>query len=258
MRRPISGKFDRIAELYDFSLPRLPEEYCQLIQNRFALSENDRVIDLGCGSGLLTFVLSRFSNHVEGIDISKKMINIAQSRDRKRRVKWICSAAENFNFGYNRYSLIVSYESFHLFSNVDELVKKCIRGLKPNGFLCIGWCSFQWEEPLKDTIIDVFKSFGIEWGEWGYQRCRSFFLIAKQNQKYLSPVVDETIRVPAKTHIGTVASYLASIDKTATLETRARMDLMKELENSFRRFLSSEWISGFASYSLAYSRKYNA
>lgn len=257
MRRIMSSRFDRVAELYDSSLSPLPEEYCQLIQERFVSSENDRIIDLGCGSGLLTFILSRFSNHIEGIDISKKLIKIARSRDRKKRIKWVCNAVENFDFGCNKYSLIISCESFHLFPNIDELVEKCARGLKLNGFLCIAWYSYEWEEQLKDIIIDIFKSFGIEWGEWGYQRCGDFSLAVKRNEKHLSPVVEETIGVQAKTHIGVIASYLASIDKAATLEIHARIDLIKELENNFRSVLSSEWSSGLASYSLTYSRKYN-
>lgn len=253
----MTSKFDEVAADYDFSLPPLPEEYCQLIQERFSLSEEDKIIDLGCGSGLLTFVLSRFSNHVKGIDISKKMVEIALNRDKKRRIKWICDEVENFNFSYNHYSLIISYESFHLFKSIDDLVKKCIHGLQPGGFLCIGWCCYMWEEPLKDIITEVFKSIGIEWGEWGYQRCADFFTVIERNKRLLSPVVEEKVRVHAKINVRNIALYLGSIEKAATLETSVRKNLIKELEKNIKIILSSDWIDGIASYSLAYSRKYN-
>lgn len=253
----MTSKFDEVAADYDFSLPPLPEEYYQLIQERFSLSDEDKIIDLGCGSGLLTFALSRFSNHIEGIDISKKMVEIALKRDKKRRIKWICDAVENFNFGYNHYSLIISYESFHLFKNIDDLVKKCTHGLQPGGFLCIGWCCYLWEEPLKDIITEVFKSIGIEWGEWGYQRCADFFTVIERNKRLLSPVVEEKVRVHAKSNVRNIALYLGSIEKAATLETSVRENLIKELEKNIKITLSSDWIDGIASYSLAYSRKYN-
>lgn len=257
MSRLTSTKFDGVAALYDSSVSPLPQKFCLLLKKRFGLTQNDRVIDLGCGTGALTFVLSRFSSHVEGIDISEKMIEIARSRDTDKKVKWTHDEVENFDFGHNRYSLIISCEAFHLFSNVDELVKKCTHGLKRNGFLCVAWYSCQWEKPLKNTIIDVFKSFGINWGEWGYQRCPDFPLAVRRNREYLSPVVEERIKVQARTHIGVIASYLASIEKATTLGTRTRTHLIEELENSFRSSLSSEWISGLASYCLGYSRKYS-
>ncbi|CAG0960580.1 putative methyltransferase YcgJ [Methanosarcinales archaeon] len=253
----MSSGFDNVAELFDSSLPPLPEEYCRLIQKRFNLGKDNKVIDLGCGTGLLTFVLSRFSNYVEGIDASKKMIEIARSRDKEKIINWGNVAVENFDFGYNNYSLIISYESFHLFPNINELLKKCAQGLKPNGFLCVGWCNYQWEEPLKNIIIDVFKSFGLEWEEWGYQRCHEFFSAVKLNEEYLSPVAEETIRVQNKSHIKDIASYLASIDKSAKFESSERVDLIRELETNFRCFLSSDWISGMSSYSIGYSRKFN-
>lgn len=249
-----SSDFDKVADLYDSSLPPIPEEYCQLVQRRFNINKKDRIIDLGCGTGLLTFVLSRFSDYVEGIDISKKMIEIARERDTERRIRWICGSVENFDFGQDRYSLIISFESFHLFRNVDELIEKCARGLRANGFLCTGWCCFQWEEQLKEIIIDVFRSNDVELEEWGYWSCRDFPAAVNRN-KHLSPVIQETIRVQAKSHIHTIASYLVSIQKVAKLEINARMNLMQELRKNFRKFLSSEWISGIASYSLAYSSK---
>ncbi|MCK5605814.1 class I SAM-dependent methyltransferase [Candidatus Pacearchaeota archaeon] len=253
----MSSRFDNVAESFDSSLQPLPEEYYNLIQNRFNLSENSKVIDLGCGAGLLTFSLSQFSNYIEGIDISHRMIEIALSRDKEKKIKWENIEVENFNFGYGRYSLIISYESFHLFPNIDEIVKKCALGLRPNGFLCIGWCNYQWEGPLKNIILDTFRSFGIEWGEWGYQRCNDFSLAVEQNEKYLSPVVEETIKVQNKSHIKDISLYLASIDKSIELESYERINLMKKLELNFRSFLSSDWICGNTSYTLSYSRRLN-
>lgn len=257
-REKTNDKTEKVCQriVYDSSFRPLPDEYCQLIQERFNLTEDDRIIDLGCGSGLLTFVLSRFSNHVEGIDISKNMIEIARSRDTKKRIRWLRSSVEDFYFGHSRYSLIIAYESFHLFSDIDRLIQKCEKGLRQHGFLCIGWCQYEWEEVLKDIIIDVFGSIGIEWGEWGYQKCPGFSDAVERYGKSLSPVVKEMIKVQRKSHIQNIAQYLASIDKSATLKTNKRMKLIAELENKFKRFLSSEWVSGLAFYSLTYSRKY--
>jgi len=252
----MTPNFDRVAKLYNSSLLPLPEEYCRLIQTRFALSENDKVIDLGCGTGLLTMGLSRFSKHIEGIDESRKMIEIAQDLDKDKIIKWIYGSVEDFDFGCENYSLIISYESFHLFDNTDELVKRCTKGLLPGGYLCVGWCFYQWEEILRDIIIDTFKSFGIKWGKWSFQRSIDFFSAVEYANKYLSPVVEDIIEVQTKTNIRNIALYLGSIEKSAALETDARDALINELERTFRKLLSSEWVDGITSYSLAYTRKY--
>lgn len=250
------SEFDGLAESYDSSLPPLPEEYIQLIQERFGLSEDDKIIDLGCGSGLLTLALARFSSHVQGIDSSKEMIRIARSRDTQGQVQWICSPVEQFNFGYNLYSLIISLEAFHLFPDPDQLIRKCSLALKPGRYLCIGWINFGWELPLKDTFISVCSSYSITWEDWGYWSCPNFPTIVKRGGIGLSPVVQETIQVGFKTHVRDIATYLASIDKTASLDIEERRRLAQELETSFKRALGSEWCCDPASYSLAYCRKH--
>lgn len=236
----------------------MPKKYCRLIQTRFALSENDRIIDLGCGTGLLTLELSNFSKSVEGIDVSLNMIKIAQNRDKDNRINWIYSSVDDFDFGREKYSLVISYESFHLFNDANNLVKKCTYGLQPDGFLCVGWCSFQWEDTFRDIIIDIFKSFGIEWGKWSFQRCINFFSAVESMNKYLLPIVEDTVEVQTKTNIQNIAKYLGSIEKSAALETDVRIALINELKDAFKKLISSEWIDGVTTYSLAYTRKYSS
>lgn len=247
--------FDEVAELYHRSLTPLPEEYIQLIKTCLRLGEHEKVIDLGCGSGLLTLPLSRFSASVQGLDSSARLLEIARALDIERRVQWIHSPAEEFDFGHDCYRLIISFESFHLFSQPGELIKRCASALKMDGHLCVGWVNYHWELPLRDVIVDVFASNGIPWGEWGYQACSQLTEVVKQTAAALSRVVQETVKVEASSHVRDVASYLACIEKAASLNTEARKRLAQELETEFRIVLSSEWTSGASLYSVAYSKK---
>lgn len=253
----MSTHFDNVAESYHISLPKMPFKYIQLINDSFALTVEDKLIDLGCGSGQLAIALSKVSNHVQGIDSSKEMIRIAKSFDTQRSVTWICSPVEQFNFGYNIYKLIISFESFHLFPNLNDLFNKCVFGLKNGGFLCLGWCNFFWEQILKDTIIDVFAEFGIEWGQWGYQSCTNISDIVNHNMKGLSYITFKSILTETKTNIQQIALYLSTIDKTADLQNKTRMMLTRNLEIKFRKILQSEEIAGDSLYYLAFCTKYN-
>ncbi len=251
----MSAIFDNVAESYDASLPPLPEEYIQLIQTRFNLRGNDKVIDLGCGSGLLTFALARFSSEVHGLDSSKEMIRVARERDVKRRVQWICQHVEEFNLSYDLYKLIIAFESFHLFPNPEELVRNFSLSLKIDGYLAIGWCNYHWELPLRHIILQVFASNGIEWGEWGYQSCSNFAQLVHQYGIGLSPVVTETIETESSAIVSDIVSYLINIDKTAPLKEEIKKRISVELESGFKNFLSSDHIVGVSSYSIAYCKR---
>lgn len=253
--RATRSRFDRIAQSYESSLSPLPERYCRLIQRRFALGTDDRVVDLGCGSGLLTFPLARFSDRVEGLDISKELIRIAKRKDTERKIKWIVAPVEKFNFGHDRYKLIIAYESFHLFPNIDRLIRRFERGLLVGGYLCIGSCYYSWEEQLEDVFIDTFQRFGVDWGEPKYQTCPWFPDILRQNSKHLSPAMEEVIQVPARRHIRSIAACLSSIDKAASLTGCARHDLINELTARFRVRLSSDWTEGLSSYFIHYTKR---
>ena len=251
----MKNKFDNVSDLYDSSLQSLPIEYCKLIKNRFKIKKNDKIIDLGCGSGLLTFELSRFSDYVEGIDISKKMIKIAKNRDKKNKIQWYCSSVEEFDFDINKYSLIIAYESFHLFSDFENLIKKCELALKNDSYITIGWCNYAWEERLKDTIINVFKDFDIDWGKWGYQRSDDFFYYINRNKNFSSPITEERIQINTKTHFQDIITYLASIDKVASFGETKRSRLIEELRKKISKFSLSDYYKGITSFYIAYSKK---
>jgi ubiquinone/menaquinone biosynthesis C-methylase UbiE len=250
----LTNNFNRLAKDYDLFCPDLPEEYINLIQSRFSLRNDDRIIDLGCGTGKLTLDLARFSRQVEGVDISQKMLNLALIHDVTREVSWICCPIEKFDFGIDRYKLIFSFEAFHLFQNAKEVIKKCAFGLNKGGFLCIGWVEYGWEPILKDAIIKVFQSNGIEWGEWGYQSCNFFLDLAKEC-KMLSFVTEEYCDVKDKRPVSDVAYYLGSIGKAGVLNDDGRKKLIQELIKEFQHILSSDVISHVSRYYLSFCSK---
>lgn len=40
----------------------------------------------------------------------------------------------------------------------------------------------EWEEALRDIIVEVFRSLGIGWKEWGVWRCRDFSARVRRNE----------------------------------------------------------------------------
>lgn len=48
-----------------------------------------RVVDIGCGTGVLAVLLTTHGVRVTGVDPSAAMLDVARARDRRRRVTWV-------------------------------------------------------------------------------------------------------------------------------------------------------------------------
>lgn len=77
----------RIVELYDVDNPDGPDHdfYRALADERSART----VLDLGCGTGMLTVSLARDGRRVAGVDPSRSMLDFARRRDGGDAVEWI-------------------------------------------------------------------------------------------------------------------------------------------------------------------------
>ena len=77
----------RLVDLYDSDNPDGPDHdfYRSLADNRNVR----RVLDLGCGTGILTVTLTAGDRHVVGVDPSATMLAYARARPGAERVRWI-------------------------------------------------------------------------------------------------------------------------------------------------------------------------
>lgn len=77
----------RIVDLYDLDNPDGPDHdfYRALADSRDARS----ILDLGCGTGILTVTLAAEGRRVVGVDPSASMLAFARARPGGERVEWI-------------------------------------------------------------------------------------------------------------------------------------------------------------------------
>ncbi len=71
----------------------------------------DCVLDIGCGSGLLTNVLRKHFKKAIGIDVSSEMIQVAKNTC--KNCEFICSDANKLNFPDAYFDMVVSQHTFH-------------------------------------------------------------------------------------------------------------------------------------------------
>lgn len=97
--------FKKTADYNEFSSPKLAALYdlfCPLGKDSdFFLGEAKRIgsetiIDLGCGTGILTVELAKQSSRVIGVDPAGEMLKLARNRPGGQRVQWLKGSTEAF------------------------------------------------------------------------------------------------------------------------------------------------------------------
>ena len=97
-----------------------------------------KILDIGCGGGLLCEPLSRMGAVMTGIDASKNNIEVAKmhSHEMGLNIKYIHTSPENLNFE-NEFDAILNMEIVEHVTNVDLFIKNCSKLIKKNGIMFV-------------------------------------------------------------------------------------------------------------------------
>lgn len=137
--------FSRWSNEYDRTLGSLSfhRELLDLVVSNTRVAEGDQVLDLGCGTGLLSLRYARKPCvSITGVDYSREMVKIF--RDKIRRLKlggrvsarWMDAAA--LKFKNNSFNKVASSLVLHHLRNKLPAFKKVFRVLKPGGIFVLG------------------------------------------------------------------------------------------------------------------------
>jgi trans-aconitate methyltransferase len=106
------------------------ENLIQLLEPK----ENERILDLGCGSGQLTFKINELVRETIGIDKSAEMI--ADAKSKFPNIEFLVKDAENFKFD-KKFDSIFSNATLHWVKNYKDSIKSMYENLKPNGKIVV-------------------------------------------------------------------------------------------------------------------------
>ena len=124
------------------------------ILNFLNLSENIRVLDLGCGSGFLKKkILDKLKpNMVTGLDISKEAITLA--RERFSNIFFICGDAEVLNsLNGKKFDLIVSADLFEHLGNQRLHLKSIKTIMERDGVYLLKTPNKVWDDLYYKKIL---------------------------------------------------------------------------------------------------------
>ena len=97
-----------------------------------------KILDIGCGGGLLSEPMSRMGANVTGIDASDKNIKIAKLHSKKNKLKinYLCSSPEKLKIT-KKFDVILNMEIVEHVDDIDFFLKSCSKLLKKNGLMFV-------------------------------------------------------------------------------------------------------------------------
>ena len=100
--------------------------------------EKVKILDVGCGGGLLSEPMSRLGAEVIGIDASDKNIEIAKFHAKKDNlnIKYLCASPEQLNTS-TKFDVILNMEIVEHVKDVDFFLQSCSKLLRKNGIMFV-------------------------------------------------------------------------------------------------------------------------
>lgn len=145
--------WDKKAEGYAASPVSNMDAYTQTLeQTRAHLSDDDRVLEVGCGTGSTALLLADSVAQITGSDISGNMIQIAKDKATAQKVgnvDFVRSTLEDGALGENAYDVVLAFNILHLLNDLPSAVEQIHKRLKPGACfisktVVLGDGSFLW------------------------------------------------------------------------------------------------------------------
>ena len=135
----VKGKF---KPLHMFNPIRI-EYITKMIRKYFEISDNEinpfnklKILDIGCGGGLISEPMARLGANVTGIDASEKNIKVAKihSKENNLKINYIKSSPEMLKVR-EEFDIILNLEIIEHVEDVDLYINSCSKLLKKNGLM---------------------------------------------------------------------------------------------------------------------------
>ncbi len=97
-----------------------------------------KILDIGCGGGLLCEPLNKLGATITGIDASKNNIEVAKlhSKEMNLDIKYIHCSPENLNL-QNEYNVVLAMEVVEHLLDINIFMQNCSKLIKKNGIMFV-------------------------------------------------------------------------------------------------------------------------
>ena len=134
------GKFKPLHKFNPIRISYIKNNIIQSfkLKNKNKPLEKVKILDIGCGGGLLCEPMSRLGANVVGIDASDKNIKVAKLHAKKNNldIKYLCATPETFKTEI-KFDVILNMEIVEHVENVEFFLKSSSELLRKNGMMFV-------------------------------------------------------------------------------------------------------------------------
>ncbi|WP_431896743.1 class I SAM-dependent methyltransferase [Nonomuraea sp. bgisy101] len=115
-------------------LPYAPG-FAETLATALGLDGRGRLLDVGCGPGIVTLALARLFIEAVGVDPDEDMLAEAERQAKRRGVvnaRWVAARAEHLPAGLGEFRVVVFAQSFH-WTDRDRVAEIVLEMLEPGG-----------------------------------------------------------------------------------------------------------------------------
>ncbi len=139
-KESVKARFGRRSAAYSKSSILANKDHLNLIVDLTAPKRSDKVLDIATGNGFLAFEFANRVSEVTGCDMTRDMIDIAESiRDDRKlaNVTFEMMDAESLRFADGSFDIVSCRFAFHHFTNPGKVISKMVRVCKDRGTIVI-------------------------------------------------------------------------------------------------------------------------
>ena len=159
------------AAEYDETIGKVERHHnlLDLVVESSYVKDNDNILDIGCGTGLLALKFLQKSNcHITGVDSSQEMLDVFEGKINNfglnGKIVYKHEDLENMEFGEKQFDIISSTFTLHHIKDKYTMIKKIYKMLKIGGRLIIGEIDLDTTGDIRDPkrLMRIMEYLKIE------------------------------------------------------------------------------------------------
>lgn len=156
----VSDEYAKYRDIY-------PPQFYQKIIDRDLCINQQRILDIGTGTGVLPRNMYPYGGKWIGIDISEEQIKYAKALSKGMNIEYYAKSAEETDFPAESFDVITACQCFWYFKH-EQIMPKLYQMLKPKGKLLILYMAWlPYEDEIAGKSEELVLKYSPNWSGSG-------------------------------------------------------------------------------------------